>query len=72
LSGLTIVALHGAGGITSRGVLLTALCCLPFLAAGSMAGWAVHRRVDEQRYRLLLRLSLLAAGVALLVAAARG
>jgi len=72
VSGLAIVALHGAGGITSRQVLLSALFSLPFLGAGSLAGWAVHRRVDEGRYRLLLRLSLLAAGAALLVTAARG
>jgi uncharacterized membrane protein YfcA len=72
VSGLAIVALHGAGGITSRQVLLTALFCLPFLGAGSLAGWVVHRRVDEERYRLLLRLSLLAAGAALLLSAARG
>ena len=72
VSGLAIVALHAAGGITSRPVLLTALLCLPFLGAGSLAGWAVHRRIDEGRYRLLLRLSLLAAGAALLVTAARG
>jgi len=72
VSGIAIVALHGAGGITSRRVLLTALYSLPFLGAGSLAGWAVHRRVDEGRYRLLLRLSLLAAGAALLVTAARG
>ena len=71
-SGLAIVALHGAGGITSRPVLLAALCCLPFVGAGSLAGWAVHRRVDEERYRLVLRLCLLAAGAALLAAAARG
>ena len=72
VSGLAIVALHAAGGISSRPVLLTALLCLPFLGAGSLAGWAVHRRIDEGRYRLLLRLSLLAAGAALLVTAARG
>jgi uncharacterized membrane protein YfcA len=71
-SGVAIVALHGAGGITSRPVLLAAGFSLPFLAAGSLAGWAVHRRVDEGRYRLLLRLALLAAGAALLVSAARG
>ena len=71
-SGLAIVALHGAGGITSRRSLLAALFSLPFLGAGSLAGWAVHSRVDEGRYRLLLRLSLLAAGAALLLTAARG
>jgi uncharacterized membrane protein YfcA len=72
MSGLAIVVLHVAGGITSRRVLLTALFSLPFLGAGSLAGWGVHRRVDEGRYRLLLRLSLLAAGAALLVMSARG
>jgi len=72
VSGLAIVVLHGAGGITSWPVLLAALLSLPFLGAGSLAGWAVHRRVNEGRYQLLLRLSLLAAGVALLVLAVRG
>lgn len=71
-SGIAIVALHGAGGITSRQSLLAALLSLPFLGAGSLAGWAVHRRVDEERYRLLLRLSLVAAGAVLLVTAASG
>ena len=71
-SGLWIAALHGAAGITSRPVLFAALLALPFLAAGSLAGWAVHRRIDEQRYRLLLLLSLLAAGAVLLASAARG
>ncbi len=72
VSGTAVVALHGAGGITSRAVLDAALAALPFLAAGSLAGWAVHRRVGEGRYRLLLRVSLLAAGAALVVSAVRG
>ena len=71
-SGLLIVSLHGAAGITSRQVLLAAVVALPFLAAGSLAGWAVHRRVGEERYRRLLLLTLLAAGAALLATAARG
>ena len=71
-SGLFIAALHGAAGITNREVLLAAFLALPFLAAGSFAGWAFHRRVSEDRYPRLLLLSLLAAGAALLAAAARG
>ncbi len=72
VSGLVIAALHGAAGITSRPVLIASLATLPFLAAGSLAGWAVHRHVGEEQYRMLLRIALLAAGVSLLAAAARG
>ena len=68
MTGLAIAALHGAAGITSRAVLLAALAALPFLAAGSFAGWVVHRRVGEERYRRLLQAALLAAGLALLAA----
>lgn len=68
VTGLAIAALHGAAGITSRAVLLAALAALPFLAAGSFAGWVVHRRVGEERYRRLLQAALLAAGLALLAA----
>ena len=71
-SGLAIAALHGVAGITSGPVLLASVAALPFLAAGSFAGWKVHLRVGEGRYRVLLRVSLLAAGVALLAAAAYG
>ena len=71
-SGLAIAALHGAVGITRGPVLLASAAALPFLAAGSLAGWSVHLRVGEGRYRVLLRASLLAAGAALLAAAARG
>jgi hypothetical protein len=70
VSNVWIAALHGTAGITSRRVALGALLALPFLAAGSAAGWAVHRRIDEARYRRLLLLTLLAAGVALIATAA--
>ncbi|HEY5998279.1 MAG TPA: TSUP family transporter, partial [bacterium] len=72
VSGLWVVTLHGATGITSRAVLGAALLALPFLAAGAWAGWLVHRRMGEERYRRVLLLSLAAAGAVLLVAAARG
>lgn len=71
-SGLWVAALHGAAGFTSRGVLIAAAAALPFLAAGSLAGWAVHRRIDEDRYRRLLLLVLVAVGAALLAVAACG
>lgn len=70
-SGLAIAVLHCAAGITNRPVLLAALVGLPFLAAGSVAGWAVHRRIDEARYQVILRLSLLAAGLVVLASALR-
>jgi hypothetical protein len=70
-SGLLIVALHGFAGITSRQVLLSAFLVLPFLVAGSLAGWAVHRRVSEERYRRLLLFTLLGAGGMLIVSAWR-
>ena len=71
-SGLWVAALHGAAGFTGRGVLIAAAAALPFLAAGSLAGWAVHRRIGEDRYRLLLLFALLTAGASLVAAAARG
>lgn len=71
-SGLAIVALHGAAGITSRGVLAAAALALPFLAAGSLAGWSVHRRVSEERFRAFLLLALLVAGIAMIATAAGG
>lgn len=71
-SGLWVAALHGAVGITGRQVLIAAVLALPFLAAGSFAGWAVNRRIQEERYRRVLLVSLLAAGVALLAVSARG
>jgi hypothetical protein len=72
LSGLAIAALHGAAGISDRRVLLAAASALPALALGSLAGWAVHRRIDEARYRRFLLLMLLAAGGALIAAAMHG
>lgn len=69
VSGLWVAALHGAAGITGRPVLVAAAVALPFLAAGSLAGWAVHRRLGEDRYRRLLLFALSAAGAALLLAA---
>jgi hypothetical protein len=71
-SNVWIAVLHGAAGITDRRVLLAVAAALPLLAAGSVAGWAVHRRIDEGRHRRLLLLTLLAAGTSLVVAAARG
>jgi uncharacterized membrane protein YfcA len=71
LSGLAIAALHGAAGITDRRVLLAAALALPALGFGSLAGWAVHRRVSEERFRNLLLVSLVGAGVVLLANAAR-
>lgn len=71
LSGLAIAGLHAAAGLTSRGVLLAAAVALPALALGSLAGWAVHRRVSEERFRRLVQVTLLASGVALLLSARR-
>lgn len=70
-SGIAVAALHGAAGITDRRVLLAAASALPALALGSLAGWAVHRRVSEDRYRRLLLLTLLGAGAVLLATARR-
>lgn len=65
-SGLVIASLHAAAGLTDRGVLLAAVAALPFLAAGSLAGHAVHRRISEEKFRTVVRVALLAAGVVLL------
>jgi uncharacterized membrane protein YfcA len=66
-SGLVVATSHALAGLTNRGVLLAALAALPFLAAGSLAGHAVHRRISEERFRTLVRAALLVAGFALLV-----
>jgi hypothetical protein len=71
-SGLAIAALHGAAGITDRRVLLAAALALPALALGSLAGWAVQRRVSEKRFRTLLLVALLGVGAVLLASAAPG
>jgi uncharacterized membrane protein YfcA len=71
VSNVGIVALHAASGLTTGAVALLAASALPALAAGSAAGWAVHRRVSEERFRRLVQLALLAAGAALLLAQAR-
>ena len=71
LSGLVIVGLHAGTGLSSGATLAGAALALPALAAGTAAGWAVHRRVGEERFRALLRLALLAAGVALFLPPAR-
>jgi hypothetical protein len=71
-SGAWVAALHGVAGFTDRGVLLAAASALPALAVGASAGWAVHRRVSEERYRRLLLLVLLVVGGAMVAAAARG
>lgn len=71
LSGSLIASLHAAAGLTSPRVALLALGALPPLAAGALAGWAVHRRVSEERFRALLRAALLVAGLALLLPPSR-
>lgn len=66
VSGLCIAALHALSGLTTRPVLLDTAFAMPFIAAGSFAGYAVHRRIGEERFRGLLHLVLLAAGVTLI------
>lgn len=68
-SGLVVAALHAAVGLTTAPVIAAALAGLPGLALGAAAGWAVHRRVGEERYRGLFRAGLLLAGAALLYSA---
>lgn len=67
-SGLAIVSLHALSGLTTPAVLLVAAAALPFLVAGSFIGYALHRRVGEERFRTLVQVTLLAAGITLLVA----
>ena len=67
VSGLGIAGLHAVAGLTDRRVLLSLIAALPALALGSYAGWRVHRRVSEGRFRRLVQVALLAAGLALLI-----
>lgn len=66
-SNVVIVAAHALAGLTTGDVVLTAAAALPALAAGAVAGWAVHCRVSEERFRRLVQLALVAAGAALLL-----
>lgn len=66
-SNVVIIAGQVLAGLTTGPVVLAAGAVLPALAAGALVGWAVHRRVSEERFRHIVRLGLVAAGLALLI-----
>jgi uncharacterized membrane protein YfcA len=67
-SNVVIVTGQALSGLTTAPIVLAAAAALPALAAGAVAGWALHRRVGEERFRRLVQLALVAAGVTLLLA----
>jgi hypothetical protein len=67
-SNVAIVAGQALSGLTTAPVVRAAATALPALAAGALAGWAVHRRVGEESFRRVLQLALVAAGLVLLFA----
>lgn len=54
LIGLLIVISHALAGLTTPEVLRLYALCLPFLATGSAAGYALHRRTEPRLYRRLV------------------
>lgn len=67
-SNVVIVTGQALSGLTTGPVVFAAAAALPALAAGAVAGWALHRRVGEDRFRRLVQLALVGAGVTLLLA----
>jgi uncharacterized membrane protein YfcA len=66
VAGLVALALFGLGGQYTRTVLLSAAVALPAWPLGWLVGSRVHRRVPEERFRLLvLGLMVLTSGIVL-------
>jgi uncharacterized protein len=63
---ITLVALGGAGIITSESLKLFALG-LPALAVGTWLGWKLYGKVDEASFRKGVLVLLLISGTALIV-----
>lgn len=67
-SGIISIGLFLAGGQLDRAVALDALPALPALALGLAVGGALYTRVDEHRFRLLVRTVLIASALLAIVA----
>jgi uncharacterized protein len=61
---VTTLVLIGTIALDRRGLALLAIA-LPALLIGAMVGWRVYGRLDEQRFRQVLALMLVASGVLL-------
>lgn len=65
-SSLVIIS-HAVAGHITRPVVLTYLLLVPALLLGVLAGSRVDRRLDNQRFRTLVVVMILATGILLLV-----
>ena len=65
-SGLVILS-HGLAGHVTRSILLSFALCIPFLLLGVWAGSHIDRRLDNERFRILVVVMILATGVLLLL-----
>jgi uncharacterized protein len=61
------VTAFGAMGVVSGDTLILFALGLPALLLGTLAGWAVYKRLDEARFRRVVLWLLLASGVAIIV-----
>ena len=65
-SGLVIIS-HGLAGHLTRSILLSYALGVPFLLLGVLAGSRIDRRLNNERFRSLVIVMILATGVLLLV-----
>jgi hypothetical protein len=64
-SGLVIIS-HGLAGHLTQSVLLSYAVGVPFLLLGVLVGSHIDRRLDNERFRILVIVMILATGVLLL------
>jgi hypothetical protein len=65
-SGLVILS-HAFAGHVTRPILVSYALSIPFLLLGVLAGSHIDRRLDNERFRMLVIVMILATGVLLLV-----
>lgn len=66
---LAIATVHGIGGLWSSRVLTAFAWSVPAIVAGTVAGSALNRRLDRDRFEFVLDWALVFLGVVLLVQA---
>ena len=66
ISSLVTATAHGLGGLITREVLQWLLWSAPFLAAGTLAGIHLYRRLGERNYKQITFVLILATGLILM------
>jgi len=67
LNGILVVGTHALAQHFSRQILLYYLYSVPALAIGILAGSLVDRRIDQNRFRKIVMVMILALGLALVL-----